>query len=301
MPAAIAKTIVRPCVPEHFKDCDVVFSGLDADVAGDIEAAFRKAELNVFSNAKNFRTDPLCPLVVPLSNVEHLELLAHQRKDQDTKRGCIVTNANCAAAGLCVILYALEQAFGPLEKIMITTLQAVSGAGYPGVPSLDIFDNVVPYISGEESKLEWEIKKILGGRIETATSPFREELQVSATCTRVPVLEGHTESVSLKFARSPAPSAEQVIAALQSYVSEAQKLGCPSAPKQAIDVHLAPDRPQPRLDRWFQDGAGVSIGRIRPCPVFDLKFIMLSSNTSIGAATSSIINAEYALLKGYIS
>ena len=229
-------------------------------------------------------------------------VLAAQRKREGTKRGCIVTNANCAAAGLCVILYALEQAFGPLEKIMITTLQAVSGAGYPGVPSLDILDNVVPYIGGEESKLEWEIKKILAGPLEAgATSlPFREDIQASATCTRVPVLEGHTESVSLKFARA-APSPEQVIEALRNYVSDAQKAGCPSAPKQAIDVHLAPDRPQPRLDRWFQDGAGVSIGRIRPCPIFDLKFIMLSSNTSIGAATSSIINAEYALLKGHIS
>jgi aspartate-semialdehyde dehydrogenase len=183
-------------------------------------------------------------------------------------------------------------------------MQAISGAGYPGVPSFDIFDNVVPHIGGEEEKIEWEAAKILGGVAGDgksfdlrATSP----LVVSANCNRVPVLEGHTECVSVRFTQRPPPSVEQVRQAMREFTCDAQVLGCPSAPKEVIFVHEEVDRPQPRLDRDYQKGAGVNVGRIRPCPVLDIKFVVLSNNVAIGAATSSIINAEYAVLKGVVA
>jgi len=228
-----------------------------------------------------------------------------------SKKGFIVTNANCSTTGVVIPLAALERAFGPIESCIITTLQAISGAGYPGVPSLDIFDNVVPYISGEEEKIEWETLKILG---ELSKSESEGEagkhsfdmhahtpLRVSASCTRVPVVEGHTETVSVCFARRPPPSPQQVCEALASYTPLVQSEGCPSAPRHAIWVHEEPDRPQPRLDRMFQQGAGVSVGRVRQCPVLDIKFVVLSNNVNIGAATSSIINAEMAISKGFVA
>jgi len=313
IPANVRNLVVQPCVPEHFKDCAIVFSGLDADVAGDIEAAFRSAELAVFSNAKSYRRDPDVPLIVPLVNPSHLQIIPQQRAlhSPALKKGFIVTNANCSTTGIVIPLAALEQAFGPIESCIITTLQAISGAGYPGVPSLDIFDNVVPYISGEEEKIEWETLKILGDLSEFESERkagklsfdmhARTPLRVSASCTRVPVVEGHTETVSVRFARRPAPSPQQVREALASYTPSVQSAGCPSAPHHAIWVHEEPDRPQPRLDRTFQQGAGVSVGRVRQCPVLDIKFVVLSNNVNIGAATSSIINAEMAILKGFVA
>jgi len=280
----------------------VVFSGLDAEVAGDIELAFRSAELAVFSNAKNHRRDPVVPLIVPLVNPSHLSIIPHQRAlhSPPLSKGFIVTNANCSTTGLVVPLAALERSFGPLELVLVTTLQAISGAGYPGVPSLDIMDNVVPYIGGEEEKMEWETCKILGGLTANGqgfdlhtSSPLR----VSATCTRVPVIEGHTEAVSVKFSRRPPPTIEEVQAALESYTSEAQDLQCPSAPSKPIYVHEEVDRPQPRLDRDYNAGAGVNVGRLRRCNVLDIKFVVLVNNVNLGAATSSIINAELAVAK----
>lgn len=189
---------------------------------------------------------------------------------------------------------------------MVTTMQAISGAGYPGVASLDIMDNVVPYISGEEEKMEWEALKILGG-ITDADDGLKafdmhasQPLRLSASCNRVPVIDGHTECVSIRFARRPPPSPQQVREALAAFTPDAQAVGCPSAPRHAIKVHEEPDRPQPRLDRYYQDGAGVSVGRVRQCPVLDIKFVVLANNVSIGAATSSIINAELAVLKGVV-
>ncbi|CAE6529859.1 unnamed protein product [Rhizoctonia solani] len=306
IPEAVREMVVQECKPEGaFKDCRVVFSGLDADVAGDIELAFRAAELAIFSNSKNHRRDPVVPLIVPLVNPSHLSIVPYQQSLQSPplKKGFIVTNANCSTTGLVIPLAALEAAFGPLEIVQVTTLQAISGAGYPGVPSLDILDNVVPYIGGEEEKMEWETGKILGGLADGGKA-FEHHaihpLTVSATCFRVPVLEGHSESVSVRFHRRPAPSPADVVAALRAYVSEPQTLGCPSAPQHAIFVHDELDRPQPRLDRDFQRGAGVNVGRVRKCPVLDIKFVVLANNVCIGAATSSIINAEYAVAKGVI-
>jgi aspartate-semialdehyde dehydrogenase len=187
---------------------------------------------------------------------------------------------------------------------MVTTMQAISGGGYPGVPSLDILDNVVPYISGEEEKIEWETSKILGGLSQPSKDAFdlhsNSPLKVSAQCNRVPVLDGHTETVSVRFARRPPPTPQQVVEALASYTCEPQKLECPSAPKEAIHVHDEPDRPQPRLDRYYQDGSGVNVGRVRECGVLDIKFVVLANNVSIGAATSSIMNAEVAVAKGLL-
>ncbi|EKM59903.1 uncharacterized protein PHACADRAFT_250699 [Phanerochaete carnosa HHB-10118-sp] len=307
IPSQAREIVVQECKPEHFSECAIVFSGLDADVAGDIEAAFREAELAVFSNAKNFRRDPHVPLVVPLINTSHLSIISQQQAlhSPPLKKGFIVTNANCSTTAVVVPLAALERAFGPIESCMITTMQAISGAGYPGLPSMDILDNVVPYISGEEEKIEWETLKILGGIAEEdGTKSFdmhaRHPLRISASCNRVPVIEGHTECVSVRFTRRPPPSPQQVREALQAYTSDAYTLGCPSAPRHAVFVHEEPDRPQPRLDRDFQQGAGVSVGRVRQCRVLDIKFVVMGNNVAIGAATSSIINAEFAVVKGLV-
>ena len=269
------------------------------------ELAFRRAEHAVFSNAKNHRRDPQTPLVVPLVNPSHFSLIPYQRSIQSPplQNGFIVTNANCSTTGLVVPLTALERAFGPLDAVIVTTMQAISGAGYPGVPSLDIVDNVVPYISGEEEKLEWETSKILGGVTPDGTAfdlHAESPLRVSAACNRVPVIEGHTETVSVRFAKRPPPSAQRVRETLAAFTCEAQSLRVPSAPQQAILVHEEIDRPQPRLDRDFQDGAGVNVGRIRECPVLDIKFVVLLNNVAIGAATSSIMNAEIAIAKGIV-
>ena len=281
---------------------------LDANIIA--EAAFRAAELAVFSNAKSYRRDPNVPLVVPLVNPHHLDVIPQQRRlhSPPLKKGFIVTNANCSTTGVVIPLAALEHAFGPIESCIVTTLQAISGGGYPGVPSLDIFDNVVPYISGEEEKMEWETLKILGGMSESEAEGgklsfdmrARTPLRVSASCTRVPVIEGHTETVSVRFA-GPPPTPEQVREALATYTPAVQSASCPSAPRHAIWVHEEPDRPQPRLDRAFQQGAGVSVGRVRQCPVLHIKFVVLSNNVNIGAATSSIMNAEMAISRRFIA
>jgi aspartate-semialdehyde dehydrogenase len=274
------------------------------------EAAFRSAEFAVFSNAKNFRRDPHVPLIVPLVNASHYSIIPQQQRlhSPPLKKGFIITNANCSTTGVVIALSALEKSFGPLESCMISTMQAISGAGYPGVPSLDILDNVVPYISGEEEKVEWETLKILGGVSESEDGKTKafdmhagSPLRVSASCNRVPVIDGHTACVSIRFARRPPPSPQQVREVLAAYTPDAQTLGCPSVPRHAIYVHEEPDRPQPRLDRYFQDGAGISVGRVRQCPVLDIKFVLLANNVSIGAATSSIMNAELAILKGVIA
>ncbi|KAK0251169.1 aspartate-semialdehyde dehydrogenase [Friedmanniomyces endolithicus] len=305
MSKELGELVVTECRPEEFEGkCDVVFSGLDSDIAGETEKAFASAGLPIFSNAKNYRQDPLVPLVVPTVNLSHLSLIPHQQKQWSYKPpGFQVCNSNCAVIGLVIPFAALQARFGPITQCSVVTLQAVSGAGYPGVSSMDIIDNVVPFIPGEEDKLQQEARKILGGINDAATAfQTQDDLKISGTCTRVPVLDGHTACVSLTFARRPAPSAEEAKAALREYVSEAQKLGCPSAPQNAIVVMEEPDRPQPRLDRETDRGYAVSVGRVREdeSGIFDLKFVALSHNTIIGAAGSSILNAEAAVLMGYL-
>lgn len=248
------------------------------------ELEFIQADIPVFSNAKNYRRDPLVPLVVPTVNLPHLDLIPHQRSVRKLNKGFLVCNSNCAVIGLVIPFAALQAAFGPISTVSIVTMQAVSGAGYPGVSSMDIIDNVVPFISGEEDKLETEARKILGRLDESGTAFVEQDgLRVSATCNRVPVMDGHTACVSLSFERKPAPSADEVREALRNYTCEAQTLGCPSAPEPAIKVFGddQPDRPQPRLDRDLGRGYTVSVGRVRQdeAGIFDIKFTALSHNS----------------------
>ncbi|KZF26664.1 aspartate-semialdehyde dehydrogenase [Xylona heveae TC161] len=302
MSKEIGELVVKECKAEEFKDCDLIFSGLDSDVAGEIETEFIKADLKVFSNAKNHRKNPLVPLVVPTVNLPHFELIHHQRKEYGLNQGFLACNSNCSVIGVVIPFAALQAKFGPVDMVSVVTLQAISGAGYPGVSGMDMLDNVVPYISGEEDKLESEARKILGGVNQEGTAFVEQsDLRISAACNRVPVLDGHLACVSLKFAKQPGPSAEEVKKALSEYVSDAQKLGCPSAPNNAIVVMEEDDRPQPRLDRETDRGYAVSVGRVREdeAGIFDIKFVALSHNTIIGAAGSSILNAEAAVLKGF--
>ncbi|KAL1995562.1 hypothetical protein VTN49DRAFT_1749 [Thermomyces lanuginosus] len=304
MSKELSELVVQECKPENFKDCDLVFSGLDSDVAGEVEMEFVKADIPIFSNAKNYRKHPLVPLVVPTINPQHLDLIPHQRKELGINKGLLVCNSNCAVIGVVTPLAAIQAKFGPVETVEVFTEQAVSGAGYPGVPSMDIMDNVIPYIAGEEDKLENEAQKILGSLRADATGIDEQSgLTVGATCTRVGVTDGHMAFVSLRFKNRPPPSAEQVKQALREYQTEARKLGAHSAPEQAIVVFDEPDRPQPRLDRDLSGGYAVSVGRVReaaPGGYFDLRFVCLSHNTVIGAAGSSIVNAEIAVIKGLI-
>ena len=282
------------------------------------EMAFVRANLPVFSNAKNHRRDPRVPLVVPTVNLSHLDIIPYQRGVYGQKKGFLVCNSNCAVIGMVIPFAALQKKFGPVDQVSVVTMQAVSGAGYPGVSSMDIMDNVVPYIAGEEDKLEVEAQKILGS-VSSDASSFQNQstLKISAACNRVAVLDGHMACVSLRFERRPSPTAHEVKDAMRGYISEAQKLGCPSAPADAISVFDEDDRPQPRLDRDLQMGFTVSVGRVRrdESDIFDIKFVALSHNSEyltstariwrlilasavIGAAGSSILNAEAAVLKG---
>ncbi|BCS22874.1 aspartate-semialdehyde dehydrogenase family protein [Aspergillus puulaauensis] len=305
MSEKLSNLVLRNCKADQFSDCDLVFSGLNSDIAGDLEMEFIKAEIPVFSNAKNYRKHPQVPLVVPTVNPAHLDLIPHQRKQFGLNKGFLVCNSNCAVIGIVIPFAALQAKFGPVEEVEVFTEQALSGAGYPGVSSMDILDNVIPFISGEEDKLENEAQKILGSLNADATA-FDEQqgLRIGATCTRVGVTDGHMAFVSLRFKnRDHPPSVEQVVQAMREYQSEAQKLGCPSAPAEAIKVFDEPDRPQPRLDRDINKGYTVSVGRVREGNQgghFDIRFAALSHNTVIGAAGSSILNAEVAVIKGYI-
>ncbi|CCE83259.1 Piso0_003831 [Millerozyma farinosa CBS 7064] len=309
LPKSAENIQVEECKPEgRFADCDIVFSGLDSDYAGEIEKNFRDAGFAVVSNAKNYRREPDVPLVVPTINPEHLSIVEKRVTDAKAagkqKPGFIVCISNCSTAGLVAPLKPLVDAFGPIELLTATTLQAISGAGFsPGTPGIDILDNVVPYISGEEDKMEWETKKILG-KVNKQNDGFDllsdDEIKVSAQCNRVAVSDGHTECISLKFAKRPPPSLEQVKQVLRDYECDAAKLGCYSAPSQTIHVLEENDRPQPRLDRNRDNGYGVSVGRIRPDPVLDYKMVVLSHNTVIGAAGSGILIAEILKAKNVI-
>lgn len=309
LPESAQSIVVQECKPEGaFSECDIVFSGLDADYAGEIEKAFVEAGLAVVSNAKNYRREPTVPLVVPIVNPEHIDVVEKRVNDAkaagEKKPGFLICISNCSTAGLVAPLKPLVEAFGPIDALTATTLQAISGAGFsPGVSGMDILDNIVPYIGGEEDKLEWETKKILGGVNAEGTefTPIPDsEMKVSAQCNRVPVIDGHTECISFRFANRPPPSVEQVKKALADYQCTATKLGCHSAPKQTIHVLEQQDRPQPRLDRERDRGYAVSVGRVREDPVLDFKMVVLSHNTIIGAAGAGILIAEILKAKNII-
>jgi aspartate-semialdehyde dehydrogenase len=306
LPADIAAMAVLPNTVESFlaAKCVVVFSALDTGVATQFELDLAAAGIKVFSNASSHRMDARVPILIPHANAEHIAILPAQQRAMgyEEKGGYIVTNANCSSTGLVVALRPLQDAFG-IDSLFVTTLQAISGAGYPGVPSLDITDNTIPYISGEEDKMEMEPQKILGrvGKVEGEKEErfIPAGFKVSAQCNRVHVIDGHQECVSIKLKQKA--TLEQVQACLRDWQSEAQLLRLPSAPVHPIHLHTAANRPQPRLDRDRERGFVVTVGRVRECPLFDWKFTLCSHNTVLGAAGGSILNAELAYAKGYIT
>ncbi len=291
VPAYARTTRVQECKPPL--NCDLVFSGLPADVAGTIEEDFAQAGYVVSSNARNHRTDADVPLLVPEVNPDHLDILPLQRAQRGYGRGCIVTNPNCSTIHLALALKPLDDAF-QLNKVMVTTLQALSGAGYPGVPSLDVLDNVVPFISGEEEKVESEPLKILGGYGNGNFTPA--SFVISAHCNRVATIDGHLECVSVSFGKTA--TLDEVRECLASFTALPQKLGLPSAPVHPVIVRDEPDRPQPRLDRDCEKGMATTVGRLRPCKVLDYRFVLLGHNTIRGAAGAAILNAELMLARG---
>jgi aspartate-semialdehyde dehydrogenase len=267
------------------KGPELVFSALDSSVAGDAEVEFAAAGHSVVSNAKNHRMDPLVPLLVPEVNADHLALLPAQKKQKGWE-GQLVTNPNCCAVPLAMALAALRQ-FHP-TRVLVTTLQALSGAGYPGVPSLDATANVVPFIDGEEEKIEKETKKLLGTL--TAGAVQMHPMTVSATATRVPVINGHTESISVGFEKPV--THEEILEAFAAFVGEPQKLRLPSAPPRPVVYLTQNNRPQPRIDVERDGGMSVHIGRLRPCAILGHKFVLLGHNTIRGAAGAAVLNAE---------
>ncbi|WP_412062809.1 aspartate-semialdehyde dehydrogenase [Rubrivirga sp. IMCC45206] len=281
MPDRIGDLVVESV--DAAPDADVVFSGLDASVAGDVEADFARRGYAVVSNARNFRMDPTVPLLIPEVNPDHLALVDRQTWGD----GYIVTNPNCSTVGLVLALKPLHDAFG-VEAAHVVTMQALSGAGYPGVASLDALGNVVPYIGGEEEKLATESRKLLGtlgpDGVEMA------DVVVSAQCHRVPVVDGHLEAVSLRLAGNP--SAADVSAALRDWTSPLAGRDLPTAPERPIVVTDDPASPQPRLHVQAGGGMTVTVGRIQDCPVLGVKLVVLSHNTVRGAAGGAILNAE---------
>ncbi len=297
MPVAVADLPLRSCTPEALPEARIVFSALPGEVAGEIELAFAQAGVAVFSNAKNYRMTADVPLLIPEVNANHIAAIVEQRRRRGWSTGCIVTNANCSATPLVMALKPLQLAFG-VRKALITTFQAISGAGYPGIPSFDILDNVIPYIGGEEEKLERETRKMLGAW-EEGRGFIDAPLAVSAHCNRVATRDGHLGCVSLELERTVAP--EEIIAAWESYVPEPQQLKLPSAPAEALAYNPAPDRPQTLLDRDAGAGMTVTIGRLRECPILGYKFVLLGHNTIRGAAGGSILNAELCVAKGLVA
>jgi aspartate-semialdehyde dehydrogenase len=284
-PPAVAGMTVRPCLPEDLQDCDLVLSALDADTARDVEPRFAAAGFAVVSNSSAFRNQRDVPLLIPEVNAHHAELLAEPPASRSG--GFIVTNPNCAVAGLAMVLAPLHRAFC-VRRLVVATLQAASGAGAEGPRAIQLIDNVIPYIAGEEEKFEPELCKILGEPREGVVAPA--SIGVSAQCHRVPTLDGHLAAVSVELEESPA--VEDVVEALEGFRGRCAELALPSAPQRPIAVRREEDRPQPRLDREAGGGMTVVVGRLRVCPVLGLKLVLLSHNTVRGAAGGTLLNAE---------
>jgi aspartate-semialdehyde dehydrogenase len=283
MPGWAEAMTVEAC--EAGLDCDLVFSGLDAGVAGEVEAAFARAGYPVITNARNYRMEPTVPLLIPEVNPDHTALV--ERQDWGEDGAYVVTNPNCSTVGLVMALKPLDDAFG-VEAVHVVTMQALSGAGYPGVPSLDSLANVVPFIPGEEEKMHRETRKLLGRLTDAGVEDA--DVVVSAQCNRVPVLDGHTECVSVRL-RTPA-SPEDVAEALRSWASPIAALGLPTAPAHPVRVHADERHPQPRRHANAAGGMQVGVGRVQACPVLGVKFVVLSHNTIRGAAGGAILNGE---------
>ncbi len=293
MPAWLGDMTVSRSTPDL--DCDFVLSALDANVAGEIEAAFAAAGYPVISNAKNFRMEEDVPLVIPEVNPGHINVIKRQQQKRGWRKGFIVTNPNCSTVGLVMALKPLHDLFR-VSKVFVTTMQALSGAGYPGVASLDILDNVVPFIKGEEEKIQSETLKLLGGfdgaQFQSA------EMVVSAHCNRVQVRDGHLECVSVELENQAAP--EEIIAAWRHFRPAIADKKLPSVPDPVLIYREEENRPQPRRDRDSGAGMAVTIGRLRHDPILHYKFAVLSHNTVRGAAGAAIANAELLATEGLL-
>ena len=293
MPEFAREMVVVPATLDCV-DAKIVFSALHNEIARDLEPQFAQAGAAVCSNASSYRRGEDVPLLLPEVNAQHVYLVKEQRKIRGWS-GCILTNPNCTSTGLTVALKALDDAFG-VNKVFAVSLQALSGAGYPGVPSLDIIDNVIPNIKGEEEKVEWEPRKMLGkltnNKIEMAG------IQFSAHTNRVAVVDGHTVCASVELTRPADPETAEAI--LRDYRGPASARELPSSPRPVIEVRIEADRPQPRLDRLTGKGMTTVVGRLRRDPILDLKFVVLSHNTIRGAAGGSIYNAELLVNEGLL-
>lgn len=292
IPSAVARMPVSPATPEAAPK--IIFAALDASIAAELEPRFAEAGCAVVSNSSALRMQEDVPLVIPEVNGGHIKLIDIQNWRKKSG-GYVVTNPNCSAIGLVLALAPLHQQFG-LETVMAVTMQAISGAGYPGVASLDILGNVIPFIRNEEEKMEEETRKLLGQMNGSKVIPGA--FAMSAQCNRVAVEDGHTESVSIRLKKKAEP--EEIIEAWNSYRSEPQELKLPSAPERPVVYLEASDRPQPRFDIDLGAGMTTTVGRLRPCGVLDWKFTVLSHNTIRGAAGAAVLNAELLKAKGYL-
>jgi aspartate-semialdehyde dehydrogenase len=292
IPAAIAAMMVSPATPEGAPK--IIFAALDSAIAAEMEPRFAAAGCAVVSNSSALRMQSDVPLVIPEVNPDHIKLIDIQSWRKDSG-GYVVTNPNCSAIGLVLALAPLHQQFG-LDTVMAVTMQAISGAGYPGVASLDILGNVIPFIKNEEEKMEEETRKLLGQR--NGSKINSADFAMSAQCNRVAVEDGHTESISIRLKKKA--TREEIIAAWNDYRSEPQELKLPSAPERPVVYLEANDRPQPRFDIDMGAGMTTAVGRLRPCGVLDWKFTVLSHNTIRGAAGAAVLNAELLKVKGYL-
>ncbi len=293
LPERIAGLTVQECAPPLAGP--IVFSALDAEVAGPIEQAFAAAGAHVVTNARSHRMDADVPLLIPEANLDHLSLVDRQREGRGW-RGAILANPNCSTAALVLALVPLHRAFG-LEKLFVSTMQAVSGAGYPGVPSLDILGNVVPFIGNEEEKMERESRKILGALGSDGVAPAA--FAISAHANRVATIDGHLMTVSAGFRTRVTP--EAAIAALRDFRASPRVACLPSSPTPPVELDMRADRPQPRLDLDRGRGMAVTVGRVRACPILDLRLVLLGHNTIRGAAGQAVQIAELLVAEGRVS
>lgn len=293
-------------MPEHVReipvveaksgtDCRIVFSGLSSKIALEIENEFADNGYAVVSNARNHRMESDVPLLIPEVNPEHLQVIEKQKARRGNHGGFIITNPNCVAVPLSMALAPIHRKWG-VESVFVTTLQAISGAGFPGHAALDIFENVIPFIPGEEEKIESETRKILGNSNESAIASA--EIAISAQVNRVGVIDGHMMTVAVKLKQKA--EIEEIKAELERFTSLPQQLKLPTAPVKPIIVKSEANRPQPRLDRNLENGMAVVVGRIRPCSIFDVKFSVLGHNTIRGAAGAAVLNAELLVAKGFL-
>ena len=304
IPTEVARLTVHDVadVKKAAGECALVFSAFempDKNMIRKTEEMYAAAGMPVFSNASAHRHTSDVPMLIPEINAHHLDIIPLQQKARGWEKGFIVVKPNCSIQSYIAPIHALLQKGYDIKRILVTTMQAVSGAGYPGVSSWDIIDNIIPYIGGEEEKTQFEPYKIFGS-IKNGKFTERTGIKISATCTRVPVSDGHTAIVSLEFGKKK-PRRDTILNTWRSFRGEPQKLDLPSAPKQPIHYRDEDDRPQPKRDRDTDKGMAVTVGRLRECPVLDYRFVALSHNTVRGAAGGGILNAELAFKKGYLS